>query len=552
MALLDEYRVGTDGPWTEREAGHLLRRAGFGGTPEERADAAGAGTQDALRAAVDALVNISALDPYLDQAAGTGTGAYGDPLADLPDDDSDLGKVKSPGNLVPLIGHWLYRMRYTSQPLQEQLTLFYHDHFVSEWSKLEPLIYAAIVGSGCYNALPEEEVEQIVRDKTVEAMLNQNNLLRREGMDNFRDLLLKVTRDPAMLVYLDNIENRKGRAQENYAREMMELFSTGVGNYSEEDIREIAKALTGETVPNFTCATGFDGSWGFSPAIHEPGAKLVFGEAITEAFDGTETEQVIDLLMTRRSVVPLVDNLPAPYNTLPATAVYMAWKLIRWFVNHEESLDPPSTAVLELAHYLRGTDNGLYPQRRYPYDIRAALRKLFLSRYFYQASNRFAMYKVPADYVIGVLRALDLHDQYAADTGPGVQMVTMGMILFIPPNVSGWQHGPAWVTSGSMISRFNYADYVTQYYAVLNPDLTARIQALLAANGGPIASENDFDGTIDYFADRLLQDDVTEEERELLRDFLAGLPSNNAGTRFRDRVLGLIHVMLTLPKAHLK
>lgn len=552
MALLDEYQVGVDGPWSDREAAHLFRRAGFGATPEERVEAVGNGSQTAFRAAVDGLVNVEALDPHLDQPAGAGSGQYGDPLADLPDDESDLGKVKTPRDLVPLIGHWLYRMRYTSQPLQEQLTLFYHDHFVSEWSKIEPLIFGAIVGSGCYPELSEEEVGQLVRDKTVEGMLNQNNLLRRTGFDNFRDLLLNITRDPAMLVYLDNIDNRRGRPQENYAREMMELFSMGVGNYSEQDIREIAKCLTGETVPNFNCAMGFDGAWGFAASNHEPGSKLVFGETIPFHNDGTETELVVDLLMDKVSVAPLVENLPAPYNDLPATAVYMAWKLLRWFVNHEVSLDPPALEVLELAHYMRGTDNGAYPQRRHRYDMRAVLRKLFLSRYFYQQSQFFAMYKTPADFVVGVLRALGLRDQFTATTGPGVQMVTMGMILFIPPNVSGWQHGPAWVTSGSMISRYNYADYLTEYYSLLNPQWPGAIQGLLAASGGPIVDENDFEGLVDYFAARLVQDDLTGEEHDLLVDFLAGLPSNNPATRFRDRVLGLVHVMLTLPKAHLK
>lgn len=552
MALLDEYLVGTDGPWSDREAAHLYRRAGFGATPEERAEAIGDGTQTAFRAAIDALVNVSALDPHLDQPGGTGSGSYGDPLADLPDDDSDLGKVKSPDNLVPLIGRWLYRMRYTSQPLQEQLTLFYHDHFVSEFSKIAPVIFGAIVGSGCYPDATDEEIDQLVFGKTVEGMLTQNDLYRHIGFDNFRDMLLAVTRDPAMLVYLDNIGNRKGRAQENYAREMMELFSMGVGNYSEQDIREIAKCLTGETVPSFDCASDFDGSYGFLPSIHETGTKLVFGETIPFSNTGSETEQVIDLLMDKVSVAPFVETQPAPYNDLPATAVYISWKLLSWFVNNTVSLDPPSPEVLELAHYMRGTDNAAYPQRRFRYDIRACLRKIFLSKYFYQESQFFAMYKNPADFVVGALRALGIQDQFTSDNGPGVQMVTMGMILFIPPNVSGWQHGPAWVTSGSMISRYNYADYLTEFQAFLNPQWAGEIQNLLAANGGPIIDENDFGGLVDYFTDRLIQDDLTEEERSLLINFLAGMPSNNALTRFRDRVLGLIHVMLTLPKAHLK
>lgn len=552
MALLDEYQVGADGPWSDAEAAHLHRRAGFGATPEERLVAVGNGSQTAFRAAVDALVNISAEDPHLDQPAGTGAGVYGDPIADLPDDTSDLGLVKKPDDIVPLIGWWLYRMRYTSQPLQEQLTLFLHDHFVSEWSKIVPKVLAAVAGSGCYPELSLDELGALVRGIAIKGMVDQNNLYRREGIDNFRDLLLHVTRDPVMLSYLDNLENRKGRAQENYAREMMELFSLGVGNYSEQDIREIAKVLTGETIPNFDCAHDFDASYGFVPNIHEPGNKFVFGNTITEKFDGTETEEVIDLLMQKVSVAPFVENLAAPYNDLPATAVYMSWKLLRWFVSHNVTLNPPDPIVLELAHYMRGSDGAAYPQRRFPYDFRAVLRKLFLSKFFYDAQHRFAMYKVPADYVIGILRGLGINDQFTSLNGPGTQMVLMGMILFIPPNVSGWQHGKAWITSGSLIARYNYADYLSEYHAFLNPQWAGQIQNLLAANGGPINGEDDFDGTIDYFADRLIQDELTSDERELLRDFLAGMPVQNPLNKFRDRVLGLVHVMLTLPKAHLK
>jgi len=553
MALLDEYIVGVDGPWSDQEAAHLHRRAAFGATPEERLAAVGNGSQDAFRAAVDALVNFSADDPLLDAPAIPGTGSYGDALASLPDDASDLGKLKTPRDLVPLMGHWLYRMRYTSQPLQEQLTLFLHDHFVSEWSKLEPKILAIVADSGCYATMPLEELGQLVKDLTVKVMLDQNYLLRERGIDSFRDLLLAATRDPAMLLYLDNYENRKGRAQENYAREMMELFSMGVGNYGEQDIREIARSLTGETMPRFDCGNDFDTDWGFSPEIHEAGTKLVFGQTIPERNDGTETELIVDLMMTKRSIVPPVGALAAPYNTLPATAIYLSWKLIHWFCNHTATLSPPDPAVLELAHYMRGTDNAAYPQRRYPYDMRAVLRKLFLSKYFHDASSRFGMYKTPADFVAGVLRALNIRDQFASNNGPGIQMVLMGMILFIPPNVSGWQHGRAWITSGSLVQRYNYGEYLTEFYPLLNPGWPQAIQGLLSANGGPITDENSFDELIDYFADRLIQTSVTAEERALLLDFMATVPvANNPVTRFRERVLGLIHLMLTLPMAHLK
>lgn len=558
MALLDKYRVGVDGPWSDREAAHLLRRAGFGGPPEVRAALVGNGSQAAFEAAVDSLVNVVPDDPWLDRPPGMTAGSYGDPLADLPTDDSDLGKLRRAEDLIGLIAHWLYRMRYSAQPLQEKMTLFYHDHFVSEWSKIRPKISPDVV-LGNDGSIPGQPCtggslgfDPSRADKMAAAgMLAQNYLFRRDGFDGFSELVLKVTRDPAMLVYLDNVENRAGRAQENYARELMELFTMGEGNYSENDVREIAKCLTGETIPNYSCASNYDASWGFSPAMHEPGTKTVFGTTIAADFSGQETVQVLNLIMTRVSQHPQVSTLPAPYNTLPATAVYMSWKLLTWFVNHDLALHTPGDAVLELAHYMRGSDGLPYPNRRYPYDIRAVLRKIFLSRFFYADENYLAMYKNPAEYVTGILRGLGIADVFTGSFGPAIQMVLMGMILFNPPNVSGWQHGRAWFTSGSVVARCNYAYYITLLFYT-GSEGEARMDQLLAQNGGPIPSDTSINELIDYYRDRLLQMDLSAEEENLLVEFLGGMPGANNRQKYYNRTRGLIHLMCSMPIANLK
>ena len=558
MALFDEYRVGIDGPWTAAEAAHLWRRAGFGAGPSEQVAAAGDGSQNALRAAVDGLVQFAAEDPYLDQPAGSTPGGYGAPLADLPDDESDLGRAKNPSDLLGLIGHWLYRMRYTTQPLQEKLTLFYHDHFVSEWAKIVPLIDPAVI-AGNDGSFPDEQEcttgtlpVDLLRANRIAAkmMLDQNYLFRRTGADGFRDLLINVTRDPGMLYYLDNAVNVKGLAQENYARELMELFSMGVGNYSENDVRELAKCLTGETVPNFNCDNDWDASWGFAADKHEPGTKTLFGQTVVENFAGGETLAVIDLILNERSRTPNVAMLPAPYNTLPATAVHMSWKLLTWFVNPTLSLDPPAPAVLELAHYMRGTDNQPYPNRRFPYDFRAVLRKIFLSQYFFAQENVFTHYKNPAEFVTQLLRQGAFADLFATQFGPGTQMTLMGMILFNPPNVSGWHHGRAWITSGSLVSRYNYVSYLMDLI-FQGAEADARIDALLVANGGTIPSADSNDALIDYYAERLVQMELSAEERAVLIEFLEGITTASPTARFRQKVRGLIHVMMAMPVAQL-
>ena len=239
MALLDEYTVGEDGPWSAIEAAHLWRRAGFGGVPAEIAASVGDGSQQALLDAVDQFVAFLPADPNLDAASGPGP--WGGPLAGLPEDpideessnDTNEGQLKFPRNDRRLEAHLFYRIFYSSQPFQEQFNLFLQDHFVSEFPKVEQLI-------GQYQRSIDRRVA------TCEQLLLQNKLLREQGIDRFSDTLRALSRNAAMLLYLDNWLNGAGtgRAQENYAREVMELFSMGVDNYSEEDIREIADSET--------------------------------------------------------------------------------------------------------------------------------------------------------------------------------------------------------------------------------------------------------------------------------------------------------------------
>lgn len=579
MALLDEYAVGVDGPWDEAAAGHLLRRAGFGSTLAERAAAAGAGNQDAFRAAVDALVAFAAADPNLDIPAGAPDPTFGDPIPDLPDAPvlgdpvaTTLAQIKNPANLEQLQGYWLYRMRHTAQPLQEQLALFLHDHMVSEFDKVLNLIPPfvnlgndgqtpfQICSSGSLPADPQRAFKM-----TVAMARDQNALFRTTGADSFRELLINVTRDPFMLLYLDNIVNVKGAAQENYAREVMELFSMGVGNYSEQDIREIAKCLTGETLHhwlrgyNIACQNDYSTEYGFVPEIHEEGSKFVFGSTIPEDMTGQETLAVIDLILQKVSVSPNAAQFPPGYTDLPATAVYMAWKLLAWFVHHDVVLAPqPDAAVLELADYLRGTDNGAYPQRRYPYDIRAALRKLFLSRYFNDPAHVQVMHKTPAEFVVSALRGLGIDDFYTLGEGPPTYLTLMGMRLFNPPNVAGWNHGHAWTSTGNIIIRFFYAMRIA-YEIIDNAEDFGKavMQGFLAANGGAVADYNDDAGIVDELDGRLLDGTMAASERDLLLAALAEIKALAPGpvlaeTIYYFKVQAAIFLVLTMPRFQLK
>ena len=561
MGLLDEYIVGIDGPWGDKQAAHLWRRAGFGAAPSERATAIGNGDQTSFRAAVDALVDIQADDPHLDQPAGSSPSTFGAPFADIADDDELLGTIKNPTDEISMIGHWVYRMRYTSQPLQEQLALFLHDHMVSDVTKLYGSIPFDITagndGSIEYQAcdsgtLPPDDhrVEQYV----IKLLQEQNDLFRHIGIDGFRDLLIQITRNPAMLVYLDNWINFKDGAQENFAREVMELFSMGVGNYSEFDVQQIAKCLTGETLHHFLCELDYQTEYGFVTELHEPGEKTVFGQTIAEDFTGQETLDVINLILQKRSVRPNVSGLAIPYNTLPATAVYMSWKLLTWFVSHDIALSPvPDQAVLELAHFMRGSDDAPYPERRFTYDIRACLRKLFLSKFFYSDANFKTMYKNPADFTVGTLKCLEVDELFGAWDGPGGNMLLSGMRLYSPPNVAGWNHGKSWINSSNLIARYNYANRLAQWILGSEEYGQPRIDALLSENGGPILGFNDHLGMIEYFRNRLIQDDLPPEEITLLLTFLDETPEWDDGIwRYRIKMQGLIHLMMCMQAYQLK
>ena len=555
MALLDEYSVGDDGEWTDLEAAHLWRRAAFGATAAELVEAVGDGTQDALYAAVDRLLDVLPEDPNLD--APSGPGRWGGPIAGLPDraegeeEPPAEAEVKSPRYDRHLEAHLFYRMFYTTQPFQEQFNLFLHDHFVSEFGKVRQVVGDYQPSIDSYQA-------------TCDLLLEQNRLLRQVGLDDFRETLIQISRNAAMLIYLDNWLNGvgEGRAQENYAREIMELFSMGVDNYSEEDVREIAKCLTGETLDGIRddgSPDAFD--YRFRAGNHAAGDKNVFGLTITEDNAGGELIQVVDLILARISVNPNVSGLSAPYNDLPAAAVYLSWKILRWFLNQNVTLDPPDPAVLELADYMRGSDGASYPQRRYPYDLRACMRRLFLSKHFYNPDNFFTITKTPADFCVAGLRLSQAAVGIAPEDfdyergfwwdAPIDRMRSMGMTLFSPPNVSGWRHGRPWINAEYLLNRYQFLERTTSRFVT-----EEAIDDLPIINGGVLDPE-DYEGLRDYFLKAILQDEVDRwapGAKEGMITFLneQAAESDWPPDRFRRQVRGLIFLMMSLPMWQMK
>jgi uncharacterized protein (DUF1800 family) len=283
---------------------------------------------------------------------------------------------------------WVREMLTTPSPLTERMTLFWHNHFTSGQDKV---------------GYPQQ-------------MAQQDMLLRHDALGNFGDMLHAVAKDPAMLQYLDGASNRKGKPNENFAREVMELFTLGEGHYTQQDVSEAARAYTGWTLDPDTQA------YVWLPNQHDDGVKRVLGQS--GPFDG---DQVLDILLAR-----------------PETATFVTTKLWREFVS-----DTPDPAqIAPIADRFRASH----------YDIKVALRGLFLSDAFWDERNRGILVKSPAEFVVGALREFDIgYDNTAPFAG---EIRTLGENLFYPPNVKGWPGGTTWINSTTLLARKQFVEQI--------------------------------------------------------------------------------------------
>jgi uncharacterized protein (DUF1800 family) len=404
--------------WNMERAAHLLERAGFGGTPEEIAQFAAMTPEAAVRRLVyhkDIANDLPAFDHSGVHDPGLEPFPASRPAAtDLAKESGEsMGiKVKPAGNrrLQPVANKFFYwlrasrletnrvaywwanRMLATQRPLEEKMALFWHGHFATS--------------------------EEKVRD--YRKMLKQNELFRAQGTGNFRELLIGVAQGPAMLAFLDAGVNVKGAPNENFAREIMEMFSMGVGNYSETDIREAARAFTGW---NFV-----DLDFVVTPEKHDDMTKTVLGKQ--GGFDGVD---VIDVILSN-----------------PVTSAYVSGKIYRYFVRQ----DPAPELRAELGARLRESN----------YEIAPLLETIFLSRDFYSSPSMATHIKSPVELVISTYKKLGLTEVPGV---PDFNDVTeaLGQKLLFPPTVAGWANGKSWITPGLLLARGNFV------YDTLYPDI---------------------------------------------------------------------------------
>ena len=433
---------------------HLMRRAGFGANREQIGMHANAGYHNT----VEALLNPSEEDRMDDHL-----------IRRFHPELSGMMGPNAPGQ------NWLYRMATTSAPLREKMALFWHGIFATGYAK-------------------------VIHGK---ALSDQTRMFRTFGMGSFKDLLIQLSKDPAMIIWLDNQDNHNGAINENFGRELLELFTMGVGNYTERDIKECARAFTGWTIANreyMELRSQRDSDWPYGriawhfkyhPEDHDDGEKEFLGQR--GRFNG---EDIIHIICQQE-----------------ATARFISRHLYSFFVSDEPPIPewrytPPTNpeAIDELTRVYFDSN----------YDISAMLRALFNSSYFQSQDSWYSKVKSPVELVAGVLRLTgefnrprrEIIDRY-------FQASYMGQFLNNPPSVEGWHQGTDWLDTGTLVERVNFASQ--QIGDSTKPGIQAMIERI-ASTPNNVASPEDL---ISVCLEEMGVISVEEDTMKVLIDFVS-------------------------------
>ncbi len=418
---------------------HLMRRAGFGASRDELEARVAKGYE----ATVEEL-----LHPETQEPVDAYTLLRYQPAALLPGGQPPMGNV-----------NWMYYLVNTKRPLEEKIALFWHHVFATGNSKVD----------------------------NYDQMLEQINLFRERGMGNYRDLLVEIARNPTMIFWLDNNENHGTAVNENWGRELLELFSMGVGNYTEKDVREASRAFTGWTfetkIPRLPYGR-FPWKFEYRAEDHDDGEKEFLGHR--GRFNG---EDIINIVVEQ-----------------PACHCFVARHLYNFFVADEPQV--PAWSI-EAPRDPNALDTLATTFRDSKYDIHSTLRVLFNSNFFKNA--RFTHMKSPAEVVVGTLRLVGGYEVPRPGYGElSMQPSYMGQDLLNPPSVEGWHTGKEWINSGSLMARINFVAELIGDPSL--PGVRAIINRLKAK--APLSPEQLVDGCLDLLGPY----EVSAETRQELTD----------------------------------
>jgi uncharacterized protein (DUF1800 family) len=453
----EPYHPSAKSPWDLRKVGHLYRRATFGATMADLESALNAGPEKVI----DALLTGSSGEEKFD----TDTRKLADSLS-----RANNGQQAS--------AWWLYRMLYTPHPLREKLTLFWHNHFATSNKKVQNAGY----------------------------MVRQYELMRRHALGNFRTLLQEMSKDPAMMVWLDTSGSKKSSPNENYARELMELFSLGIGHYTEQDIRQAARAFTGWEIRG--------GEPRFDAAQHDNGEKTVLGKK--GKFQGSD---IVAICLEQE-----------------AASRFIVGKLYRFLIS--ETNEPTPGLLEPLAELFRQSDC----------DVGALVKTMLRSNQFFSTIAYRTRIKSPVDFALGIVRALEgrIGTTALADALDG-----LGQHIFYPPSVKGWDGGQAWLNGHTLLARQNLALALTS-----TEDLRFGRRTDPAAVARKHHWQSDTE-LVDGFLRLFLQSDVAQDSQQNLLDYAARSRKHPAPAYWTEddaathRVRSLCHLVLSLPEFQL-
>jgi uncharacterized protein (DUF1800 family) len=495
--------------WNYTTAAHLANRAGFGGRPSEIEHLVKLGPEKAVDWYVD--YEKEADDFFTPEWAKVDAGVEAEKFAEI----RNLQMEEQKGNLsdekkyeiaekrrvlvreqqrdqvtrlVEMRGDWLRRMATTRRPLQEKLTLFWHGHFATSAQKVQRATF----------------------------MWGQIYTFRQNASGNWLKMLEAVAKDPAMLVWLDQAQSRKEHPNENFAREVMELFALGEGHYTEKDITEAARALTGFTLNRF------EGKFDYRPFMHDNGTKTVLGK--TGNLDGNDVLEIIA--------------------SQPQTFKFISGKLWKFFASD----NPDPKVVAALADVFQ-KNNG---------EIKPLLRAMFRCHQFYAPDVIRSQVKSPVQWLVSSVRLLER--EMPPPIVAGQICKSMGQDLLVPPNVKGWDGGLSWITTNNLLTRYNQAALLVMAENKMTPEgqginraiseRAARAARFMhVVDVDRVVSESDRTDKVRLVAaleKRFLQSKLTDKQRSVLQEFL-----DSRGILNENDVRHAIRLVMSTPEYQL-
>jgi uncharacterized protein (DUF1800 family) len=472
----------------DRQYEHLLRRAGFGA----RSDELDTYRRQSFRGAVELLLNYDTIE-----------------------DDVD-GHLMEPGYVQITFGRapfsprtvitdarqrWLFRMVHTNRPLQEKMTLFWHNHFATAYGKISSSLGSTAEGAR-YMAAKASEDPGGVR--------GQIEMLRDHALGNFRNLLVEIAKDTAMLVWLDGRNNVRTRPQENFGREIMELFTMGVGHYTEQDVYAAARVFTGWNLARggtdahlqFAYVAGAHDTADktFSFPVYRDGNKTIRARAASEGMqDGLD----------------FIDGLAAH----PETPRYLGTKLYRFFISETGNIDGRWLDHISAVYFRSG------------YDMKAVMREVLMSGEFWDQAAYFTRYSWPVEFVVRALKDVGWNG-----FGLGEALTplgNMGQNLYDPPDVAGWDLGQRWFSTGSMLARMNFAS-----------TLAANQKGNLAKAVSDVSAGQSPESLLAFVLSGLPAADFDNAVRnELLNYLTATGPWTGSSSQLQAKTSGLVHLV---------